>query len=157
MTAAFNISLFKCDCVWPEFFFFFWFGFYISVSWEMKLQCTYSMSPVIETSKQSQRLIKTKQINSHLGFFLHFCVNYIWWINYQTISGGKCKWVTPVLTFWRQKTEQPNLGGKGDKLLLCCLSPGPLFIIQCENFLDESQGCLCILRLVGMPVFHRQG
>lgn len=59
----------------------------------------------------------------------------------------------PVLTFRRQKTEETNLEGKGDKLLLCCLSPGFLFIIQCENFLDESQGCLCMRRLVGMPVF----
>lgn len=53
----------------------------------------------------------------------------------------------------RRKTERPNLGGEGDKLLLSCWSPGPLFIIQCENFLDESQGCLCMLCLVGMPVF----
>lgn len=109
------------------------------------------MSCVVGTSEQTLPLIKLKQIDTHYVSST-LCMDYIWWINYQTVTTVKCSWVTPCW-LWGDTRQRPNLGGNGDKLLLCCSSPGPVFIIQCENLLDESQGCFCMLCLVGMPVF----
>lgn len=52
------------------------------------------MPSVVETNEQSKLLIKTKQINNQFSCPYIFCVDYIWQINYQTISNVKCKWVT---------------------------------------------------------------
>lgn len=52
------------------------------------------MPPLVETNDQSQLLIKAETTQRLFYFPLHFCVDYIWWINYLTISSVKCKRVT---------------------------------------------------------------
>lgn len=91
---------------------------------------------------------------------VRFCADYTRWINLPNNNRCKVRAGHPALTFTRQETEWPNSGGKDDKPLLGGSSPGPLFIIQCENFLDESQGCFALApSRLRMPVFffHQQG
>lgn len=52
------------------------------------------MSCVVGTSEQTLPLIKLKQIDTHF-VSSPLCMDYIWWINYQTITTVKCSWVTP--------------------------------------------------------------
>lgn len=51
------------------------------------------MPPLVETNYQTQLLIKVKQPRNPF-IFLRISVDYIWWINYQTISSVKSKRVT---------------------------------------------------------------
>lgn len=115
------------------------------------------MPPVVETNKQSQLLIKTRQLNAHFSFSLHFCVDYIWRINYQTISSVKCKWVTPCwLSGDRRQSGQIWEG----KAISCFFAVRPLGLYLSFNvrisLMKVKVVCACSVSL-GCQFFHQQG
>lgn len=69
-----------------------------------------------------------------------------------------------MFCFWRGGKKQnnqsdaqgPDFQLQAISCFLAPASPGLLFIIQCENLLDETQGYFCVGSL-GSCLFHRQG
>lgn len=112
---------------------------------------------LVETNDQSQLLIKAKMTQKLFYFPLHFCADYIWWINYQTISSVKCKRVTQCwLSGDRRQSGQIWEG----KAISCFFAVRPLGFYLSFNVRISSMKvkvvCACSVSL-GCWFFYQRG